>query len=95
MIPALLKPLDNKTALKVSVPSIICENVYVQVLHAAALSNSCTCFQEYFIAKSLYYCYHVTTTVIVQELFIEVGCFEKIVEVLRLVKDQAKEVGIQ
>lgn len=37
----------------------------------------------------------MTTTVIVQELFIEVGCFEKIVEVLRLVKDQAKEVGIQ
>ena len=31
---------------------------------------------------------------IVQELFVEVGCFEKIVEVLRLVKDQAKEVTI-
>lgn len=30
----------------------------------------------------------------VQELFVEVGCFEKVVEALRLVKEQAKEVGL-
>ena len=29
-----------------------------------------------------------------QELFVEVGCFEKVVEALRLVKEQAKEVGL-
>lgn len=30
-----------------------------------------------------------------QELFVEVGCFEKVVEALRLVKEQAKEVGLE